>query len=1052
MSRTLLLGRAGAGKTHCVVAAVRAHLDAHDAAGRFARFQVVVPTYSQAEHLKRRLLRRSDGLEALLDRGIGTFEQLAERETGVRLHALAPATVRDALVLAALEDDDFPDFRPVRRFPGFRRAVLRFVKEIKASEPEPGVDAVASAAERLTVGASALAGVASRKLEGMARALAGYQRRLEAAGLVDHEDLLRLLLARLREMPTPPPEDRLRLFAVDGFTDLTQVQERVVQLLAAQSERSLVTLLGDPAGDRDGPFAASAGLLGRLVSASGFAISGLTETPRLSGDLLRVEQRASGVIVPPAAPDGSVRLLAGADPADEADRAARTCLRWISEGVPRQEILVVVRRLDGETGERVLDALRRHDVAFRRSSGAALTSVPAASSALRALRLLAGAAAPGELLDAVRAGDARGVPDREAAILFAAARPVGARSAADLLRLASEHDLGGVMAWLAALDGWRLEPRSAAPADVARALLEGLPRLLRWSYEGAVATADEARAAEDAAALRKVRDLMAEVVRALGAAARAEVTPLDLLALLEATVADARCPLRDQRVDVVNVVDAEEARQWEASAVVVCGLRMGEFPAGAREDLFVADRDRSRVEKDCGVRLPARLDEALRRERLLFYSAVTRARSWLVLTAPVADDGGDPVLPSPFLESLREIFPEDDRGLEGAGRTPGDVRPERGEAFGVADVERSVLAALGERHRPGGEAEVRAHAGIAVLRRLDEPERDALLRAAQSRVRAGEPVTLQAGGAAAAAMARPRPRSASSLGSFRQCAYRHFAEKGLGLREPEPSPEDGLSPLVAGDIAHRALEAIFGAGALTNAAGSGDVVTAVFDRIWSDRTVHLVDGITLAAHRAALLHAIQTLVLGQASKPLAAGFAPAAAEWRFGFDEGDEVVVAPGAGDVRIRGIVDRIDEAAARTGHDGGARTPALVVDYKWSDFGRFSGLDRRIEAGDDLQLPLYALAVSRARGRDVVAAGYLTLRDGRMRWVRLAADAPKGGSSDVDWTADAAERLAAVESMVVELDAGIRAGRVDVAPRDPDKCGYCAYGDLCRVDERAP
>ena len=53
MSRTLLLGRAGAGKTQRVVAAVRAHLDAHDARGRFERFQVLVPTYSQAEHLKR---------------------------------------------------------------------------------------------------------------------------------------------------------------------------------------------------------------------------------------------------------------------------------------------------------------------------------------------------------------------------------------------------------------------------------------------------------------------------------------------------------------------------------------------------------------------------------------------------------------------------------------------------------------------------------------------------------------------------------------------------------------------------------------------------------------------------------------------------------------------------------------------------------------------------------------------------------------------------------------------------------------------------------------
>jgi hypothetical protein len=86
----------------------------------------------------------------------------------------------------------------------------------------------------------------------------------------------------------------------------------------------------------------------------------------------------------------------------------------------------------------------------------------------------------------------------------------------------------------------------------------------------------------------------------------------------------------------------------------------------------------------------------------------------------------------------------------------------------------------------------------------------------------------------------------------------------------------------------------------------------------------------------------------------------------------------------------------------------------------------------------------------RQVVAAGYVTLRDGRERWLRLAAGAP-GGRGDVDWTGDErSARLAAVEARVRELDASIRDGRIEAAPRDMDRCGRgkCPFADLCRYE----
>jgi hypothetical protein len=71
MDRTLLLGPAGSGKTQRVVDALRALV----ASGPVERFVVVVPTYSRAEHLKRRLLRGD--LPGMFDRGIA-----AQRRSG----------------------------------------------------------------------------------------------------------------------------------------------------------------------------------------------------------------------------------------------------------------------------------------------------------------------------------------------------------------------------------------------------------------------------------------------------------------------------------------------------------------------------------------------------------------------------------------------------------------------------------------------------------------------------------------------------------------------------------------------------------------------------------------------------------------------------------------------------------------------------------------------------------------------------------------------------------------------------------------------------------
>jgi len=1041
MKRVLLCGPAGSGKTARVLTELRELATRHDRAGRFARFQVIVPTYSRAEHLKRHLLRGEGALPGIFDRGVGTFEQFAERETGLRLSALASGATCELLLRDALEELDAPVFRDVRRFAGFRRAALRLVKEIKSSEAEAGEGAVFAAAERLETAAASLPGERGRKLAALARTLEAYQRRLAHAGLLDHEDLLRALLLRLRERA---PEG-LELFALDGFSDLTQVQERIVQLVAGSAERSIVTLLLDRNEAATGPFSPAWRLRRQLTAGLHFEVETLTENRRAGGDLARLERLLAGEPVEPTAPDGSVRFLAGADPDDEADRVARTCLLWSAEGVQRNEMLIVLRSLRGGTAARVLEALTRHGVPARLMGRVPALGVPAVRGALRILRLVVGASVPTDALQALQGGAARGVLDGEGDRLREHARVAGVTDGAGLLALAREHALGTCAQWLEELARRSLDATERVPAHAATALLEAAQTLLALDLERDLAAADAVRAARDAAGLQRVRTLLGDLVAALGAAGRVRVAPQELVRLLEEALQDAWVTVRDRRVDVVNVVDAEEARQWEARAVVVAGLRLGEFPGAAREDVFVGDGDRREVARRVDVRLASRLEEAERRERVLFYTAATRASERLVLLAPAADDRGDPAIVSPFLEQALGILPEPLRRLDGANRSPGVVRPAEGETFHPADLTRAALAALTEPFAEGEESAVRAHAGLHVLRHLTDPATgDApvrrLVRRVARWVRPPE-ASLREEGAARASLARPRPRSSSSLGDFAQCAYRHFARKGLGLSDAEAGAADGLDPLRAGTLIHAALEDAFRKGARDGAAARD-----AFEAAWRRYAGHLRHDLALERARTTMRETVELFVLREAAAPSAPGFAPGRFEVAFGMEGAAPLRLGPADAPVTVVGKIDRVDVDAS------GER--AVVLDYKWSRSSRFTGLGGRIERCEDLQLPLYVLAAERVFGFDVEAAGFLALRDPffKIHWLRLSETAPGSArAKGLTWTGELrSELLSTVEARVVALDASIRAGGIAAAPADDGRCGpaRCPYADLCRYE----
>src|SRR5262249_9303947 len=111
-------------------------------------------------------------------------------------------------------------------------------------------------------------------------------------------------------------------------------------------------------------------------------------------------------------------------------------------------------------------------------------------------------------------------------------------------------------------------------------------------------------------------------------------------------------PLRsaDERRNVVNVLSAYEARQWELPVVFVCGLVEKQFPRYAPQDAFFPDAARRELQA-AGIRVRTTADAELE-EEFLFDSAATRATAKLILTYPKFDGRGEENLPSVFLAKV----------------------------------------------------------------------------------------------------------------------------------------------------------------------------------------------------------------------------------------------------------------------------------------------------------------------------------------------------------------------------------------------------------------
>ena len=555
-------------------------------------------------------------------------------------------------------------------------------------------------------------------------------------------------------------------------------------------------------------------------------------------------------------PGRAIGLLEAGGELAEAELAAAEVLELLRSGVRGEEIAVVYRS-PARAAPLVEHVFGRYGIAVgtEETTGFRRTALGRSLVALARCALLPPAEArPEDLLEYLRAPGLLERPD-VADRLEAEVRREGVRTAAEArarLRFG-----------LPEIDALR------AAEDPAAELCASARRLLAAPHRNRAPVLDPAEQL-DARAVGALVRALAELEELGEKLSGAEL--IELLETLEVRAGGSAPAARAAggSAGAVLLTDPLAIRARRFRAVLVCGLQESEFPLAPAPEPFLSDELRRELAICSGLRLRPR-EDALGRERYLFYTSVSRATERVVLSYRSSDEEGNLALPSPFVADVAELLVEE--------------WPERRRRRMLADVVWPAADAPTEREL-------------------------ARSRAAAAAPLAGE-VPSPIGSLSDAALHHVRHRrilSAGALESYANCPVRWLIERELQPLALEPDPD----PLVRGGYMHTVIEQVLRrlGGPVTRE--SLPHALDILDEILERQPHAIAPGAGAAVRAAAARGAsadLRRYLAHEARDGL--DWQPYGLELRFGFDDDDDPDSLPAlelGEDVRVRGIVDRVD------------------------------------------------------------------------------------------------------------------------------------------------
>ncbi len=447
-------------------------------------------------------------------------------------------------------------------------------------------------------------------------------------------------------------------------------------------------------------------------------------------------------------------------------------------------------------------------------------------------------------------------------------------------------------------------------------------------------------------------------------------------------------PARGAAPAGVLLADPLAIRARRFRAVFVCGLQDGEFPRRPEPEPFLSDEDRRGLAVASGLRLPLH-EDALDRERSLFYAAVSRPEDVLFLSWRSSDEEGNPLAPSVFVDEVRALFTDElwhERGL----RLLADVTWAPRDAPTPHELRRAIASTAPSAPEP---APLGAPASAAVL------------------------------GLLAARKTEP----ARGLESFAGCGVRWLVEHLLRPARSAPDPE----PMQRGALAHSVLERTLAL--LRERTGSARLEPERLDvalEALGDALAELRRG-PQPVRRRALLRGLEADLERylRTEAECGAGFEPAELEWSFGGPDDATGPLSLGAEAGLVTGRVDRVDRGPGGTAIVRDYKGRTVVGGMKWADELQ-------------LQVALYLLAVRDLLGLEPVAGLYQPLAGRKLGARGLVRDDVPGNYTRTDLVdADAfTAQLDAARELAARTAADLHAGHVAPCPERCSSRG-CRY-----------
>ena len=665
MALTLVTGPANAGKAQNVLDSLRAYL------ARGEDPLLIVPTRADAEHYLRELAGEGAALGARVERFDGLIEEIVRRSgTG---GAVLGSLARERVLARAATQTGMPEPGP-----GLIRAASALIADMRVRRVTP------TRLSQALAQAGAGPGTPAASLGLLYQA---YERELARIGLQDAERRAVLALDELRRRPVLWRRTPVLFY---GFDDLTRLQLDVIETLGRVLDAEVTVSLTYERGRV--AFAGRAGTFEELAPVA-VAHSELPPredyyAPRSRAALAHLERSLLEPYAGRVDGEGAVRLLRGGGERAELELVAGEIGGLLREGVPPDEIGIVARS-PAAIADLLEEVLSAAGIPFALRRRQPLSSSALGRSLLGLLRSAGSRGTAADLLAWLRAPGMLERPEL-ADLLEIRVRRTGTEDAAGARALWEERG------WtLDALDRVREGEERGPLALLDRAGAE-LERLFLAPRRGRAAVLGEPEAREARAlaaargALSELRDLARRDTQL------APETSAELARTLESVEFSSG---ERPGLGMVAVLDPLELRARRVRALFLVGLNEGSFPSRSRAQPLISEEESLQIARASGLVLGESRD-TLAAERYLLYAALSRPEELLVLSWHAADDDGEPVSRSLFVDDVLDLF---DERLSGAlaPRPPAPAGP--APAGACAPV---PLAPLGE---PGVLEDLRGH-------------------------------------------------------------------------------------------------------------------------------------------------------------------------------------------------------------------------------------------------------------------------------------------------------------------------------------------------------